>query len=160
MKKVVLAVGVMLFAGSATAEQAGFYFGGGSLSTKNHDCSDCDSSGKFLELGNDVNRYFGTELKFARTEMDDFPVNVDLLYVGLNIGPDLGQHFKIYAKLGAASITQKGYGYSEREGNVAFGFGVRIAPFGDKVYLKAEHLRTDFASEDISATIFGIGLMF
>lgn len=164
MKKMLLGTLLACTAASGHAfDQQGIFVGGGSAAITFEDCSSCDSTGLMLEMGFDINSIAGIELKVAQTSSDDYD-NLDLTYIGTNLGSDFGTHwFKLYGKLGLARIKESAPGYlDDTDTNIALGVGVRFTPVQDQrgFYIKLEGLSTRYYDWDLGIGMFSLGYKF
>lgn len=165
MKKVLLGALLACTAAATQAyDQQGMFIGGGAASVTFDDCSECDASGLMLEAGYDFNRTVGLDFKLAQTTADDYDVDLDLTYIGANLGSDFGTPwFKLYGKLGIAHLRESSPGFvDDTESNIALGFGLRFTPVEDQsgFYIKLEGLSTRFLGEDVGIGMFALGYKF
>lgn len=171
MKKLLFTAALFAISTGAMAEN-GLYVGVGALSASSDYCSDCDSSGWFIEAGQKMNRFVTTQAKFGRGDLDrdgDF----SMAYFGANLSPDVGPDWlETYGKLGAMwtkvntdifiGLSREGdpqYDSSHNDFKAAFGLGVRLMPMGGW-YGQLEALRSELEGEKVMSTTLSFGLLF
>lgn len=144
---------------------SGFYVGGGIAATSvNEDgCNDCTTSGYAVEGGYSFNRVIDVDVKLSSTEGDDFNYDLDMQYLGVNLGTDFGTNiFRLYGKVGVArtEVSIPGYG-KENDSDVAYGFGLRWV-IGERrgIYIKLEGIGTEFQGDSVGAALLAVGYQF
>ena len=154
-------------------DPAGFLIGGGVFTAVNADCTQCEYSGGYGEIGYDFNEIVGIEAKFASGDGDD-DYEVKVSYLGFNIGHDFNTDwFRFYGKVGYGKIDEsiESYQYycdyyncysreSELEysdNGVMAGLGVRFTLSGKAsgLYLKLESSVVSVQNDSASVAFMG-----
>lgn len=171
--KLFVIVAAVLFAGSAYAQQTGFYMGGAFGNTTIDDdyryrdlglYMDDDDQGSQLFLGIDYNRYFGMEMTYAdlgeftdstRTFTDKFSVVAFTVVGKLPVGRSPVSY---YGKVGLGVVYWEeedrffNINWDDSGGALAIGFGMLITPMRDS-YITFR-LGWDFYSFDLEDDYF------
>lgn len=186
MMRTFIALAITSLSCTATATDLrttnGFYLGMGTFSTSNTDClerdgywsDECTYRGRTVELGYDFNHIVGLEVKSASGDDGDF--DIDMRYVGLNIGHDFRTGwFRLYGKVGYGQIEETGLVWECRwydcerspmtrdNRDATLGLGVRFTFSGraDGLYLKYEALGMALDNDTVGvASVLGLGYHF
>lgn len=133
-------------------------------------CYNCNYSGQFYGLGYDFNHIVSIEAKYAVGEESDNNFDLDVGYIGLNIGHDFHTGWlRLYGKAGYAQADEESalclpddcQSYTNSGFTVGAGARFTFSGQGSGLFAKVETLMAAFKTGSINGVfILGLGYRF
>lgn len=160
----------LLSMSSIAADVRGVYAGGGFFGANSSDCeySGCSYSGQHVEIGYDINKIAGFEVKYGSGESSYNYGDADLTisYMGVNLGSNVGTTWlNIYGKVGLGKISEEESlfydEYTETTPTVGVGARFFLTDELKGLYVKIESLGVSFQNDNTGAAhLVGVGYKF